>query len=146
MSKQIEVPEDLTQLSESDALYLHQRGRLTDEQLALATGTDLGRTVDGLAQSHQPPPLDEIANTGDANTAGITKEELEILQQRRAAAEAAENDDEDEDDDDDVLDPDDYESATNDQLRAELARRELDVSGRKDELIERLREDDTEEE
>lgn len=50
-----------------------------------------------------------------------------------------------EEDDDEVIedDPDDdYETWTNDELRAELAKRQLSVDGKKVDLVGRLREDD----
>lgn len=43
------------------------------------------------------------------------------------------------------VDGDDYESWTNDQLRAELAGRQLSVDGKKIDLVNRLREDDDKE-
>lgn len=137
MSKVIEVPDDLSELSRDDALYLHQRGRITDDQLQEAIG-EPGPSLS------EPRPVEDIPHTGDANTAGLSKEDLEE-RAARMAAEQGMDDDEDEDEDD-GLDPDDYDSATNDQLRAELARRGLSVEGNKAALIERLQEDDGEEE
>lgn len=50
--------------------------------------------------------------------------------------------DADEDDDEEDEGDDDYDDMTGDQLRDELRRRDLPTSGRNDELIARLREDD----
>lgn len=41
---------------------------------------------------------------------------------------------------------DDYETWTNDELRAELVKRKLSVDGKKVDLVERLREDDAKQE
>jgi hypothetical protein len=50
-------------------------------------------------------------------------------------------------DDEDIEDVegDDYETWTNDELRGELAKRELSVEGKKADLVARLREDDDKE-
>lgn len=132
MSKTIDLSKGVEGLSEDDLLYLAQR----DNQDAIR---ELEAREASIDQS-KGRPLEEVANTGDANTRGETIEELEA----RLAAMKAEQGagDADEDDEDEELD---YESMSNDDLRAELARRELSVSGKKEDLIARLEEDDASE-
>jgi len=121
MSRKIDSS-DLDALSNEDLVYLHARGRVGDHVLE-ARGISLADYTIGSL------PLEERANTGTANTRGLTKEQFE----RETAALA---DDDDDDDEDDTP----LEELTNDQLRVRLTRLNLSVMGRKDELIARLRE------
>ena len=122
MSREIDMS-DPGSWTEDDIRYLAERDRLPADMRA-----------DYQFEAAEPPPIEELANTGDANTAGLTKEEHEA----RAAALA-------EDDEDEGLEAP-YDDYNNDELRAELARRELEVSGNKATLIERLEADDAENE
>lgn len=120
MSREIDM-EDPGSWDEDDIRYLGERDRLPADMLDQYQ-----------PKTPQQMNLDQLANTGDANTAGISKDEHEA----RVAASA-------EDEDDEGLELP-YEQHTNDELRAELARRDLEVSGNKAELIERLEDNDAE--
>ena len=141
MSKTIDLSGGLEGLDDDDLLYLAQRDHPgSDEELA-----NRGLSIDGSRET----PIDELPNTGDANTAGLTIEELEAkLAQMKAEQEA-------EEDDDDVLRPPyDAEGITNDDLRAEIVRRnedrdeddQLSLAGNKAALIATLEEDDEDDE
>lgn len=133
MSKDIDTSNGVEGLSDDDLLYLAQR----DNQDAIRELENRNASLDQSADR----PLEQVPNTGDANTRGETIEELEArLARMRAEQEAAEADDAE--DDEDL----DYNSMSNDELRAELARRDLSVQGNKAELIQRLEEDDASEE
>lgn len=132
MSKDIDT-DDLESLSDEDLQYLAAR----DNQEAQALLDD--REVD--TDQSKAPPIDEQANTGDANTAGLTIEELEAkLETMKAEQEVEEGETEEVD----------YETLTNDELRTEIVRRnedrdeadQLSVDGRKAELIATLEDDD----
>lgn len=134
MSRTIDLSNGVEGLDEDELLYLAQR----DNQEALA---ELQRREISTDQSGGRP-LEEVANTGDANTRGESIEELEARLARMKAEQAADEDESDEEDDEEM----DYESMSNDDLRAELARRDLSVSGKKEDLIARLEADDASEE
>lgn len=147
MSKTIDLS-DLSALSEEDLIYAHQRNLIDDEQLAKAVGEDEFELAESIhKQGGQPTPLEEVAHTGDANTAGLTTEQLERELERRRAREARETASAAGDEEDEELD---YSTMSNDELRAEIARRnegrededKLDLTGRKAELIAVLEEDD----
>lgn len=138
MSKNIDLSKGVEKLSDADLFYLAQR----DNAEALAELQRRGKSLD-LSQGRT---LEEYAHTGDANTRGETIEELEARLKRMKEEQGAnssgfESEDE-EDDDEDV----DYSSWSNDELRAELARRNLSVDGKKADLVARLEEDDASEE
>lgn len=133
MSKDINTS-DLGSLSDEELQYLAQR----DNQEAVALLEERGASVD----LSQPRSLDQIANTGDANTGGETIEQLEARLARMRAEQGVSEDDEDDEDEEEM----DYEFMSNDDLRAELARRDLSVSGKKEDLIARLEADDASEE
>lgn len=152
MSREIDMSGDLASLSHEDQVYLAQRGLLPTSAVSLEKQRAM-LTVGELS-------LEERANTGDANTANLTIEELEeLLEAKRAEAaaddpakafgkegvEAAETAE------DEVLPP--YDRYTNAQLTAELIRRneerdeddQLPIAGNKAELVARLEADDEEE-
>lgn len=141
MSKIVDTSQGYENLSDEDLQYLAQRD---DTQAA----TELANREVSTDQS-QPRPIEEIANTGDANTAGESIEELEA----RLEAMKAEQGVGEEDEEDEGLDPDDYETTSNDDLRAEIARRnegrdeadQLSMEGRKANLIATLEADDQDE-
>lgn len=143
MSKVIEIPEDLSELSEEDAKYLHDRGRISDAQLAEAVGGTKNEVAEALKGLSEPTPLDQVAHTGDANTAGLSVEQLEDKLAGMREEQAG-------DDEDDALAEEPYEDVKNDLLRAEIVRRnegrseedQLSLEGNKSELIATLREDD----
>lgn len=138
MSKIVDTSQGYENLSDEDLQYLAQRD---DTQAA----TELANREVSTDQS-QPRPIEEIANTGDANTAGESIEELEA----RLEAMKAEQGVGEEDEEDEGLDPDDYETTSNYDLRAEIARRnegrdeadQLSMEGRKADLIATLEADD----
>lgn len=149
MSKTLDLS-DLSALDDDDLQYAHQRGLITDAQLAEHLGTDEFTLVDQIAKNgiSQGVPLSEIANTGDANTRGLTNEDLLKEVERRGLLERLDNEKRgagpaaSDDEDDEALVEEPYEDARNDDLRAELSRRGLSVDGNKTELVQRLREDD----
>lgn len=149
MSKTID-PERIENgdLSEEEVRYLQDRGQLPSHVDAVEV-TDLGG-----------PALDEVLNTGTANTAGLTIEELESLLSQKRASERAEVKDnlrqdkksmidlqtessgEEAEDEEEV---EDYRDGWNNANRqAELARRGLSTEGDKETLIQRLVESDEE--
>lgn len=76
MSREINV-KDPKKLSESDRQYLWERGRLPE-------GAEPPRAATGRG------PLADYPNTGDANTFGLTNEEIRARLERLAELEAAE--------------------------------------------------------
>lgn len=153
MSKTIDPNTPLSELDEDDLLYLHQRSRITDAELAQALdqdGADEDAVAEAMKQFSQAPDPANLANTGDANTAGLDQEALARKVQRMAkeqdARSATPADELDEDDEDDDLDDVPYTDKrwTNDKLREELAGRNLSTEGNKQELIARLEKDDEE--
>lgn len=131
---------DLSALSDEDLIYLHDRSQITTQEFADALGISRSELESQLRDRTQKGiPLEERANTGDANTANLSAEEF----QRQAEANA---EDEDSEEDEDA----DYSTWTNDELRAEIQRRndeegkDLDIMGKKAELIAVLEADDEE--
>jgi hypothetical protein len=112
MSRDIDTS-DLSALSQEDLLYLQARGRLTPEQEQEFLG-------DVETSAPQAPSLDDTPYTGDENTAPSVQT----------------------DDGSPTLSPDDYADASNERLKEELRRRRLSTSGNKQELIERLEDND----
>jgi hypothetical protein len=151
VSREIEIPEDgdLSQLSEDDLKYLHDRNQITDEQLAEATGRDEDEVVEEITDAgpHKGQPLEEVANTGDANTAGLSKEQHEKSVAKMTKQQAPSDDG---GDDGEAIASPPYDQNTNENLRAEIARRnesreeddQLPLSGRKEDLVATLEEDD----
>lgn len=148
MSKTIDLS-DLSALSEDDLIYAHQRNLINDEQLAEATGNDEFELAEQIHQSGgKPTPLEEVANTGDANTGGLTIEQLERELERRRAQEARNQPDAEEDDEDAITAP--YEAYSNNELRGEISRRnqgraeedQLSLDGKKVDLVATLEADD----
>lgn len=152
MSKTIDIPDDLSSLDEEDLKYLHDRGRITDEQLAQALDTDEDTLVSTITEAgpNKGVPLEETPNTGDANTAGLSKE----AHDRQLARMAKEQGSDVDDDDEPLVAPEEYRSVKNDLLRAEIARRnegrdedeKLSLDGNKEALATTLEEDDAAEE
>lgn len=141
MSKTIDLSKGVEALDDDDLLYLAAR----DNQEA---HTELARREISTDQS-SGRPLAEVAHTGDANTRGESIEELEARLARMKAEQGVEDDAEE----DEGLEPP-YDQHTNDELRAEIVRRnenrdeddQLSITGRKDELIAELERDDEESE
>lgn len=149
-----DVDPNAKKLSDDDKMYLAQRGQLSTDVMSEADQRKMLR--------HDAPTLDELANTGTVNTAGISTEDLEAeLQKRRDEAEAVDTKklftnpggvagaaaDEDE-----PLEPP-YDQYNKGQLSAEIERRnderedeedydDMPLSGTKGELVDRLDEDD----
>jgi len=113
MSRKIDKS-DLSSLSQEDLEYLRDRGQLTPDQERELLG-------DSQPQAPEAPSLDDTPYTGDENTAPS-------VQTNDGSA---------------TLGPDDYADASNDRLKEELKRRGLSTSGNKQELIERLEENDS---
>jgi hypothetical protein len=130
MSREIDT-DDLESLSDEELQYLAQR----DNQEASALLAE--RDID--TDQSKEVPIENQANTGDANTAGLTIEEQEAKVEAMAAEQEVEEGE-------DL----DYESMVNDDLRTEIVRRnearadddQLSLEGRKADLIATLREDD----
>jgi hypothetical protein len=135
---------DLSSLSDEDLIYLHTRSEITTRELAEARGISESQAESQIREAllHHVPLSDRV-NTGDANTAGLDADEYK--RRTRVQNDLPPDEDEDEEDDEDT-EEDAYDGMTNDQLRAELASRDLPVSGKQEELIRRLREDDASEE
>lgn len=112
MSRTVDTS-DLSALSDEDLEYLRDRGLLTPEQETEFLG-------EAEPQNTEPAPLGE--NVGDENTLGAVFTEVE--------GNGA------------TLSPDAYADASNDRLKEELRRRGLSTSGNKQELIDRLEDDD----
>lgn len=157
---------DPEQLSDQELLYLITRestpngltaAQIRDLQVEQGVSDeDLQRAVAG-----ETTTIHDLPHTGDANTVGRTQRDLDKLgeggdEQRRkdarAAAEASRAQQpraaDDETSDEYIVAPGHYEDegVTNDDRRAELARRGLATEGKKTELIERLEADDEEDE
>lgn len=148
MSKTIEIPEDLSDLSEDDLKYLHDRGLISDEQLAAAADVDEGAITEGMKSLlSKGTPLEEVANTGDANTSGYTPESHSKMVERMAKNQGVLT----QTDDGEQM-PEDYDDKawTNDKLREEIVRRnegreeadQLSLDGNKAQLIATLEADD----
>jgi hypothetical protein len=147
---------DMDNLDDDDKLYLAQRGQLPTDVMS----REEQRLLLNPEEANQATML---ANTGTANTAGLTTEQLEEELERRRAAEVTDPrtlfgqegvagalaGEEDED----TLEPP-YDQYTKSELLAELSRRndnreddnQLPLSGNKDDLVARLDEDDADEE
>jgi len=144
MSKTIDLSDGVGSLSDDDLFYLAQR----DNAEALAELESRGLTL----AFGGPPSIDQVPHTGDANTRGETIEELEARLARMKAEQGSESDDDEEDEEDE--EELDYASMSNDDLRAEIARRnegrdeadQLSLEGRKADLIATLEADDEDEE
>ena len=119
MSRDIDTS-DLSALSQDDLEYLRVRGRLTAEQEAEYFGEEPE------PQNNKPQSLDDVPYVGDENTLASVQTEEE----GNGATLAAE----------------DYEDSSNERLREELRRRGLSTGGNKAELIERLEDNDLENE
>jgi hypothetical protein len=139
MSKDIDTSKGYGDLDEDDLLYLSAR----DDQAAAAELANRGVNTDQSGDR----PIEEIANTGDANTAGESIEELEARLQRMRDEQGVE------DSDDEGLEPP-YDEYKNDDLRSEIIRRnegrededKLSLDGKKDDLVATLEMDDQEDE
>lgn len=136
MSREVDTSKNL---SRDDIVYLQSRGQLPAD--VEPVDNDLSRG---------PRNLDDVPNTGDANSAGLTKEEWDLIMERRQKAQLEDQpsfdtaggivEAETEEGEEDYL-----QGWTNDTRRAELSRRDLSVEGSKDELIARLRRSDYDE-
>lgn len=143
MSKTIDTSAGYGGLSEDDLKYLAQRDDLDAAAELISRGGDVDQSAE--------VPIDQVANTGNANTAGETIADLEARLERMRAEQAVEEDE----DDEDRLGPDDYASASNDMLRTEIVKRNeerendedfepLSIDGKKADLIATLEADDAE--
>jgi hypothetical protein len=83
-------------------------------------------------------PQRYVSNSAMWNDSRLRKRWMDKYSDEALADEAGEDDIED-------VEGDDYETWTNDDLRAELAKRTLSVDGKKADLVARLREDDDKE-
>lgn len=118
MSRQIDLSKPL---SDEDRAYLESRNRLTD--IALAEGGDASSLTAGPSLSSTATPeelLEQTPNLGDVGT----------VQKNYTEGDGT------------APDPTEYDDMTVQQLKDELERRDLPVSGNKSELIARLVEDD----
>lgn len=139
MSKDVDQS-DLSALNYDDLKYLHDRAQITTAQMAEALGMKERDLVKKLVEK-EPVDMDRVANTGNANTRNLTPEQFQEEVDRRRAANAGESG-QPEAEEEEV----EYSSMSNDDLRVELARRNLSVQGNKAELIARLEEDDASDE
>lgn len=129
-----EIDPEAASLTDDEVLYLQNRGALPEGFEPV--DNDLSRG---------PRNLDEKPNTGDANTAGLSKEEWDMVMESRQKAQLEDQPSldtngglaEGEEGEDDYL-----QGWTNDTRRAELTTRGLSIEGSKDELIARLRRSD----
>lgn len=139
-------------LDEADMLYLAQRDQLPRELLEKLRedldddDEDPEELIRRALAIKQRRSLKDQPHTGDVNTKGTT-----LAQTRRGAEKADDGlnrpeDYEEPEDEDEEAEEVDYEAMTNEELRVELARRELSVNGNKAELILRLEENDAESE
>lgn len=133
------VLEDLSKkspqsLNEDERRYLQDRGQLPEGATPVR---------DNLAD---PGNINDTAHTGDANTAGLSVDQLEKMLASAREREKEEGGPRigdaggiDEDDEETYATDDGW---NNDKRRAELARRGLSVDGDMDDLIARLRQSD----
>lgn len=134
MSKTIDTSKGYEGLDEDDLLYLAAR----DDQEAHAALAAKGISVDQSGDR----PIEEVANTGDANTAGMSIEELEAKLAQMKKEQGV-------DDDGEGLVPP-YDQYKNDDLRSEIIRRnegyseeyQLSLDGAKADLVATLEADD----
>lgn len=142
MSKTIDTSQGYEDLSTEDLQYLAAR----DDQEAAALLAERDESLD----LSRPRPIDEVANTGDANTGGESIEELEARLARMKEEQGVSDDD---DEEDEALEPP-YEQYKNDELRSEIIRRnegrdedeKLSLDGRKEDLVATLEADDEDDE
>lgn len=141
MSRQIDT-KNPDGWSDEDLVFAAQRDLIPRDRYDLQEKAQ--RLLQGLAE---PTPLDQLANTGTVNTAGLTKEEyeraVELLRMEQNGELEVDSDEEDDDDDEEEEDYD--EGWNNDERRAELTRRGLVTTGDKAELIARLLRSDNDE-
>lgn len=128
MSRKIDTSKGLDRLSKEDLLYLDARGQLTADQRRQFLG-------DATPEPPTPRALEEQPHTGDTGRVDEQTERLSEDGRKSLGPEGS-----------DRLGPDDYEDATNAELRDELRARGLPTSGSKSELLERLEDDDEESE
>lgn len=146
MSKTITKEDALASGNAEDLAYLHQRGKISDAELAGAVGERESDVVKAITSAGGvDTPVAEKPNTGDANTVGHSIESHAQMVERMKAEQDVE-------DDEPIVAPGEYHSASNDLLRAEIARRnegrssedKLSLDGKKADLIETLEADDAE--
>lgn len=144
MSKTIDTG-DLAALDEEDLRYLHERGKISDGELAKAVGAKEGDVVQAItSQGGVATPIEDVPNTGDANTMGHTIESHEAKVERMRFEEGVAADNEP------FLKPEEYADAKKDLLLAEISRRnegrdednQISLQGRKEDLVAALEEDD----
>lgn len=145
MSREIDTS-DLESLEAEDLKYLHDRNQISTSEFAEALGVSEGELKGRLQEVAEGATLslEERANTGTANTAGLKEEEYE--QRLKVNNGLTDEGEEPEGDEDEEEEETSYEDMTNDQLRAELAGRELSTSGNKEAMVQRLQADDESEE
>jgi len=151
MSRNVDVS-DPSKLSEADAYYAFDRGLLTGEQME-ELGLDPVRSVMVDGPPHTRP------HTGDANTAGLTQEDLdkrvldeEKLEPRKEnltepqlqgyePREPVEREDTTDEDDEEITvhrPPEGWGKLGVDDLRVAAVERDLSTRGNKRDLVERL--------
>ena len=147
MSRTISKEEALASGDEADLRYLHERGRVSTEEVAAALGVREGKLHAAITEAGgRDTPIEDKPNTGDANTSGHTIASHEAMVDRMRYDQGVDSDD----DDEPLVLPEDYASANNDLLRAEISRRnesrdeddQLSLSGKKADLIATLEADD----
>ena len=137
MSKQLDLS-DPSKLDDNDLQYALSRGLLSAEVVD-SIMQDPARRSAVTGDLYMPTSIEDTVHTGTINSAGLTQEEydraVELLRREQGDEEEGSGE------------PDDYDEGwNNDDRRAELSRRGLDVEGTKAELIERLLADDAEDE
>jgi hypothetical protein len=146
MSREVDVS-DAGSLEDDDLQYAVQRDMLTREQLE-EVGLDTPEKVAAFLAGDRVDPADKPYS---GNHLVLSDEEVALIEKRRAKAEAEADATKAEDrikvstavdEDEDEEETGDYEGWTNDDLRAELASRDLSVDGNKADLLARLQEDD----
>ncbi|MGH9907773.1 MAG: SAP domain-containing protein [Pyrinomonadaceae bacterium] len=144
MSRTIDLSDGYDALDEDELLYLWQRGEVSDEVLR-------ERDIKvPLAEDNPVAALQDLPNFGVVNTQGkpvptpLTEKELQPRKGNLTKPQLRGEDEDEETEEEFVEVPEntDYANWTNDQLRAELADRDLSVEGRKSDLVARLEESD----
>lgn len=123
MSKRIDLSKSL---SDKDRAYLEMMGRSAELQQADAGGEDSSGSAGPRQLDGEGVDLADQPNTGDVNTLGRDAGATGTEEDQAPANQESE-----------------YADLTVRELRDELERRDLPTSGKKDELVERLEDDDS---
>lgn len=155
MSRTIDPTVDVQDLSDEEVQYLWDRddNRVTVEEMRRRGLEPYGsQHPDRVTRETAAQYLASMPDFGHANTAGKTEvdeplsdDQLKPRPENLTKPQLRGEDDPDDDDDDDEDEEEvDYNSYTNEELRTELASRELSVAGNKAEMVARLEADDEE--